>query len=218
MSKEYFINLKKTKNHNKEVIKKKKELITFKNLIKAFYNTDLGSNISLLDLGCSDMSLVTAATEKGYTAQGVDVDTVNFENEQLKFSNNSFDIVICTSVIEHLYSFDNIFREVNRVLKKGGFFIIVTPNWKYNVKNFFDDPTHKHPFTERSLNFALSSFDFQEINILPWLVNKPSWMWKVPFKFFLARIIPFRGDTKLWLPNFLKGRSKSLLAVSKKIN
>ena len=89
MSKEYFINLKKTKNHNKEVIKKKKELITFKNLIKAFYNTDLGSNISLLDLGCSDMSLVTAATEKGYTAQGVDVDTVNFENEQLKFSNKA---------------------------------------------------------------------------------------------------------------------------------
>jgi len=217
MSKEYFEKLKKIKDQNKEVIKKKKELKTFRCLINTFYNKNIDKNISLLDAGCSDMSLVTAAKEEGINAHGIDVDTVNFENEKINFPDNFFEIVVCTSVIEHLSNIDNLFKEIYRILKKDGLLIIVTPNWKYNIKNFYDDPTHKHPFTEKSLNFALSSFNFKEIIILPWLVNKPSWMWKIPFKFALARFIPFRGDTKIWVPSFLKGRSKTLLAICKKI-
>ena len=92
----------------------------------------------------------------------------------------------------------------------------MTPNWKYNIKNFFDDPTHKHPFTEKSLKFALSSFNFQEIKVMPWLVNKPTWMWKMPFKFFFAKLIPFRGDSRLFVPDIFKGKSKSLLAICRK--
>ena len=72
------------------------------------------------------------------------------------------------------------------------------------------------PYTTSSLKFLLEISGFKQIKILPWVVNKPVWMWKIPFKFFLAKIIPFRGDTYKWIPNFLKGKSKSILSIAVK--
>ena len=104
----------------------------------------------------------------------------------------------------------------NRVLKKDGLFILVTPNWKFDMKGFYDDPTHVKPYTTKSINFLLESFKFRNIKIVPWLVCKPSWMWKIPFSFELARIIPFRGSRNKLIPNFLKGKSKSILIICQK--
>ena len=122
MSKEYFINLKKLKNKTEEIIKKKRELETFKKLIKTFYKIDLRKDINLLDAGCSDGSLVVAAKEYSINAYGIDVDTVNFESERINYPDSFFDVVICTSVIEHLFTIDNFFREIYRILKKKKFF------------------------------------------------------------------------------------------------
>jgi SAM-dependent methyltransferase len=44
----------------------------------------------------------------------------------------SFDVVISSSVLEHLESPETVFREVARVLKSGGTFLVKTPNkWHY---------------------------------------------------------------------------------------
>ena len=55
------------------------------------------------------------------------------------------------SVIEHIQNPTNILKEILRVLKIGGILIIITPNFKYLHKNFYDDPTHIRPYTEKSL-------------------------------------------------------------------
>lgn len=216
MSNEYFSHLKFIKDKNFEIGKKNSELITFKKLIKNFFNTDLKNGSKILDVGSSDLALVEAAKKHGFDAKGIDIDTVNFEKEKLSFEDNSFDLIVCISVVEHLNNIDNLFREVYRILKKDGFFIIVTPNWKYNIRTFYDDFTHKHPFTFNSLNFALSAHKFKDIQIVPWLIGKSAWMWNTRFKFLIARLLPFRGDTKYAVPKFLKGKSKTLLSISKK--
>ena len=49
-------------------------------------------------------------------------------NKELKFKNNSFDLVISTEVIEHLENKYLFFKEIKRILKPNGTFIFSTPN------------------------------------------------------------------------------------------
>jgi ubiquinone/menaquinone biosynthesis C-methylase UbiE len=48
--------------------------------------------------------------------------------DNLPFASNSFDIVICDNVLEHLNEPELVLREVARVLKPGGVFLAKTPN------------------------------------------------------------------------------------------
>ena len=44
-----------------------------------------------------------------------------------------------------------MFKEAYRVLKPSGILINLTPEWKYIYKSFYDDYTHRTPFTKKSL-------------------------------------------------------------------
>lgn len=55
--------------------------------------------------------------------------------EKLPFDDGQFDIVICDATIEHLNeSPKRLFREVNRILKNGGLFLVTTPNFASLLK------------------------------------------------------------------------------------
>ena len=71
-----------------------------------------------------------------------------------------------------------IFSEIYRILKKDGILIIITPNFTYDYKNFYDDPTHINPFTVIKLSEVLKLFKFREIEIVPWVVKKSSFFGK----------------------------------------
>jgi SAM-dependent methyltransferase len=49
-------------------------------------------------------------------------------NPALPFSNNSFDVVLCTVSVDYLTRPVEVFREVARVLKPGGLFLVVFSN------------------------------------------------------------------------------------------
>ena len=167
-------------------------------------------------MGSADGSFIKVAQNNGLKSEGLDIDKINFENEKFKFENNKFDLVTAISVIEHLANPSNFLSEINIILKKDGFLILVTPNWEFDMKNFYDDPTHVKPYTKKSIDFLLRSFHFENIKVVPWIMCKPSWMWKIPFSFELAKIIPFRGSQNKFIPEFLKGKSKSLLVICQK--
>lgn len=214
----YFEGLKNTPEYKKDnqIYLKERVFNTLNNLLKTFFSKSFKKGQFLLDLGSSDGTLIEIAKNFGLQAVGFDIDKINLEKDKINLPDNSCDIVTALSLLEHLSNPSNFIDEVKRVLKKDGFFIIVTPDWQSNVKNFYDDPTHVRPYTTSSLKFLLEISGFKQIKILPWVVNKPVWMWKIPFKFFLAKIIPFRGDTYKWIPNFLKGKSKSILSIAVK--
>ncbi|MEM4474678.1 MAG: methyltransferase domain-containing protein, partial [Candidatus Bathyarchaeia archaeon] len=48
--------------------------------------------------------------------------------EELPFADNSFDVCTMLDVIEHLENPDHAIKEAYRVLKRGGFLILTTPN------------------------------------------------------------------------------------------
>jgi len=99
---------------------------------------------SLLDLGCWDgtntikygkranaknlfgieleMSKAKLASKKGITVRTSDL------NKKFPFKDNSMDVVVANHVIEHLTQTELFLNEIYRVLKKGGYVIIATPN------------------------------------------------------------------------------------------
>jgi 2-polyprenyl-3-methyl-5-hydroxy-6-metoxy-1,4-benzoquinol methylase len=65
-------------------------------------------------------------------------DALDPARENLPYDNNFFDIVVALDVIEHVFDPNSLMKEVYRVLKRGGKFILSTPNILYEeyLKNF----------------------------------------------------------------------------------
>jgi len=191
------------------------EVSTILYLIKNLFNFEIKKELKVLDVGCGDKFLKESFESKGLLYQGIDIDVIDFNNDEFPFPDNSFDLVVSLAVIEHIKNTENFLSEINRILKKGGFVFFSTPNWCYAFKNFYDDYTHVRPYTKKSLSKILSDFNFVDIHILPGLRNKYFWQYTIPFAEFFAKLLPFTGDAK-FIPSFLKGKATSLFALAKK--
>jgi SAM-dependent methyltransferase len=105
------------------------------------------------------------------------------------FSAASFDVVLASNVLEH---FDpdtaaEVVGYVVTVLKRGGRFIVIQPNFRHASRSYFDDYTHRSIFTDVSLPALLRSrgLEIEEVKpkflpysmrgsrlpIVPWLVR-----------------------------------------------
>ncbi|MBA4320193.1 MAG: hypothetical protein C0412_17485, partial [Flavobacterium sp.] len=63
---------------------------------------------------------------------------VDFNFDKFPFNNNSVDLIVSTSVLEHLENQYHFIREVCRILKPGGKFIITLPNsWNFISRLLF---------------------------------------------------------------------------------
>jgi 2-polyprenyl-3-methyl-5-hydroxy-6-metoxy-1,4-benzoquinol methylase len=107
------------------------------------------------------------------------------------------------AVIEHLDDPEVVLIESRRILDQGGILIINTPNWKLDYKNFYNDPTHKHPYTPESLSMLVKMFRFEILFCEPALIRRSPLWWKLPFKWHLASMLP-------------KG-TRSILLIARKI-
>ncbi|MBM3309865.1 MAG: class I SAM-dependent methyltransferase, partial [Candidatus Altiarchaeales archaeon] len=122
-----------------------------------------------------------------------------------------FDVVFASNLLEHLSyeDFQKTIAEVNRILKKGGKFIIIQPNFKYCAGEYFDDYTHRIVFTHISLCDALMASGFK-INVL-----KPRFL---PFtmKSSLSKLAnPIL--IKFYLKSPLKPFAKQMLVIAEKV-
>lgn len=75
------------------------------------------------------------------------------------FADESFDYVISFQVIEHIKRDKDFMKEVSRVLRKGGKFIVSTPNAPMSLTR---NPWHIREYTEQQLRNLLAS-DFSSI-------------------------------------------------------
>ena len=219
MASDYLSTLLTTEKYQRpnQILLKERVFVTFDNLLAFAGLGRMQPGQTLLDLGAADGALVDVARSKGVEARGLDVtDNIDFETDGLPIVDNSIDVVTAVSLIEHLRSPRIMLAETIRALKPGGAIILVTPNWRYSYREFFDDPTHVHPYTERSMHFMLKSAGFEKSLVVPWIVCKPPWMWTMPMAFELARAIPFRWSPTTRLPSALTGKSKSMLAIGVK--
>lgn len=213
----YMENERNRKVATKEIDNAERLLFTFNSALELFYDTRIDKDSKVIDLGYGDGSFLKSLEKNEIECKGYDYDTVNFENGEIPEIANSLDFITSNSVIEHLNDATNLLEEAFRILKPGGKLILITPNFFYDYKNFYDDPTHVNPFTVEKLETMLEMSGFKNINVLPWIVMKSPSLWKIPFSFFFARYcLIARNDTRLPIPKFLRGQTKVMFSIAEK--
>lgn len=151
------------------------------NTIKSIINLKEGWKV--LDIGCAFGYFLKLCDEIGCETYGIDVSPYaitqarnitkakmyiqDVEKGLNMFPDNFFDLVTMFHVIEHFYSPYLTLNEVKRVMKIGGYLIIITPNLnaleRFVMKTLgkekrwhgFVDETHIYLFNPTSLKFLV---------------------------------------------------------------
>lgn len=114
--------------------------------------------VNVLDVGCGQKRYQVLFEEANYI--GIDIPDSNSEGNKadiyadassMPFADNSFDCVICTEVIEHVNSPDNVLKEIHRVIKNGGFLIISAPF----IWPMHEEPRDFYRFSKFGLHYLL---------------------------------------------------------------
>jgi ubiquinone/menaquinone biosynthesis C-methylase UbiE len=195
-----------------------------KHLIKKY---DIFENSKVLELGCGRGEFLNEFHNNKMISYGVDISnfaqkrypklnitTIDMIKEPLPFPDNTFDVIYSKSFVEHFYFPEKIFEEAYRVLKKGGRIITLTPEWKYFYKTFYEDYTHRTPFTKLSLRDIhlinkFQKFEVESFRQLPFLWNMPKLI-KI-FFIFLSHI------TRYLAPDVLRQKNIKWVRWSKEV-
>ena len=193
-----------------------------------FESFELEEGMKLLELGCGrgeflnnfkDLGLdvigVDISPEAVTFENGLDVKLCDVENEKLPFDDNTFDVIYSKSFIEHLYYPEKYLEEAYRVLKPNGILLTLVPDWESNYKIYFDDFTHRTPFTQMALTDAYKMYGFKEVRVFKFRQLPIVWKYSI-INYLCALISPFipiRTQNKF----FRWSRELMLVGIGKKI-
>ena len=74
------------------------------------------------------IDLSPAMLKRARKRLGKDVELMQSAAEHLPFADNTFDVVLCTEVLEHTVAPDRVIRELMRVARPGGRVVVSIPN------------------------------------------------------------------------------------------
>ena len=162
---------------------------------------NLKGGLRFLELGCGRGEFLSGFIKQGLNGYGVDqsdlakrlcpeaeIKIANLE-DGIPFDDNFFDVVYSKSVVEHFYYPEKIISEILRVLKPNGKAITLTPDWSHVYKTFYEDYTHRTPFTMNSLRDIMLIHGFEKVQVEHFL-QLPI-VWKLPCIKLLSMIVSF---------------------------
>lgn len=146
----------------------------------------------ILDIGCNGGHLRTHLKDHE-TYIGLDIASKWYNKDfnfclatatHLPFKDKSFDTVFALEVIEHLFNYNVFLRDVRRVLKDNGVFVLSTPNivcLVNRMKILFGLPPsyfgkgsgHVQCFTFKTLKETLSEDGFEIVKGQPLFISVP---------------------------------------------
>lgn len=195
------------------VFNKDREIV-WKEIVR-FLNPFLKNKDTVLDLGAGYCDFINNVSVHKKIAVDISPELSRYAHSDVELLNSlatdlskvkdaTVDCVFSSNLLEHLT--DNelgmCLSEVKRVLKKGGLFITMQPNYRLAYKTYFDDFTHKKVFSDESLKGFLVSHDLLIVKywkkFLPFsLKSRPSIIPVFPFlirAYLHSPIKPFAGQ------------------------
>lgn len=174
---------------------------------------------SVLDLGCGYGDFVNSFEAKELIAIDLNAEVEKYLNPNVRFictsatdlsmiQSGSLDLIFSSNLLEHLNDdqLNEASKEFLRVLKPGGKFITMQPNYYYAYREYFDDYTHKKVFSHESLSDFFRGHGFTveslEKRFLPFSLKS-----KLPKSYWI---------TKIYLRSFYRPFAKQMLAVFRK--
>ncbi len=146
-----------------------------------------------LDIGCGDGTNAKKLKKSGFAVYGLDISksavkkakikniktkVIDLNLQKLPYKDNFFDLIWMTDVIEHVFWPDFLLSEINRVIKKGGYLYLTTPNVSWYIirlrlllgETLKDiHPEHIHWFNKRQLLELVSRYEFKTIKFFSYL-------------------------------------------------
>ncbi len=100
--------------------------------------------LNILEVGCGNGNICYQLAYEGHKVKGIDLDEASiaygnshFKHENLHFevkaaedliNGHTYDVIICSEVLEHLYQPLNVLKTITRLLSDNGTLIVTTPN------------------------------------------------------------------------------------------
>lgn len=141
---------------------------------------------ALLDLGCSSGSFLQSLSGTGWDLFGVEMSEKSAGQARAKsgaqvfvgdildaeFESESFDVITCFDVFEHLYQPRQVMAKVVDWLKPGGIFYVLVPNVDSAEGHVFKGywhglelPRHLFHYSPKSLKFLAESVGLFEVSL-----------------------------------------------------
>lgn len=178
----------------------------------------LKKGMRVLDNGCGRGEFFHAFSHFGMKVSATDISDyctkahiLDLNKDKLPFPDNYFDVVFSKSVIEHIENTEHYINEMKRVLKKGGLLLILAPDWETQYIIFYQDPTHVHPYTVKSLERLLSMCGFHDVKAKKF-VQLPK-VWKSKLISSVSYAIRLAGPVKKVYRNKFIRFSRELMVL-----
>lgn len=163
----------------------------------------MAPGMAFLEAGCGRGEFLRGFRDLGLDARGVDISekapvlnpgipvkVSDIEKDGIPYDDDSFDVVYSKSVLEHFHDPERYMEEANRVLKPGGMLISLVPDWESCYKIYFDDHTHRSPFSVVSLRDIYEMHGFTDIEVFKF--RQLPLVWKYPVLNYLCSVVaPF---------------------------
>jgi SAM-dependent methyltransferase len=141
---------------------------------------------TILDLGCSSGSFLASLDKGTWDLHGIEMSIASAKKAQVTcgakvFSGNildapyaseTFDVITCFHVFEHLYRPREVLDKVAKWLKPGGIFYVLVPNIDSAAVNVFRSywyglelPRHLSHFSPESLSSVATAVGFETVSL-----------------------------------------------------
>ena len=161
--------------------------------------TGTGYGIDIIAPKCRGFVTMDKTRSEELGAMPENVEFVQCAVPPLPFDDESFDCVVSFQVIEHIKRDKEFVREVHRVLKKGGKFIVSTPNRSMSLTR---NPWHIREYTPEQFGALLS--EFAEVEAMGVAGNERVWSYYEKNRESVRRIMRFDIlKMQWWLPRWV---------------
>jgi SAM-dependent methyltransferase len=192
-----------------------------------FEELSLRSGMKLLEAGCGRGEFLRHFKNLGLDVCGIDrspeamryqpdilIHTSDIEKDGIPFPDASFDVVYSKSLLEHFTVPERYIKEAARVLKPGGMLLTLVPDWESCFKIYYDDYTHRTPFSFATLESIYRIADLEKIRVFKF--RQLPIVWKYPvLNYVCSAISPFI-PVRTKIPFFRWSRELMLVGVGMK--